>query len=93
MIAPSMATTTTDTTEGLAMRAIIEERGNGIAGVGEYVTEDGQVYRVTAIHGPIHAGHAAGAPSYVHATVEAADWDDIDDDSEPYCTAVVEEDA
>lgn len=70
-------------------KATIEERGNGFAGVGEYVVAtDGAVYRIVSTHGPIHTA-GCGAPNYIHGVVEDADWDDIDDDSEPYCSAVV----
>ncbi|MGQ0834971.1 MAG: hypothetical protein ACT4O5_08660 [Gammaproteobacteria bacterium] len=71
--------------------ATIEERGNGFAGADEYVTEDGQVYRVVKTYGQIHTGQTgSGTPNYIHAVVEDADWSDVDDDSEPYCTAVVD---
>ncbi len=70
-------------------RATIEERGNGLADVGDYVAgDDGEVYRVVSITGPIHTG-GTGAGNYVHATVTLADWTDVDHDSEPTCSAVI----
>lgn len=71
-------------------RATIEERGNGLAGAGEYVSgDDGELYRIVRTKRPIHTGSRAGAANYIHAIVEHADWNDIGDEDEPYCTAVV----
>lgn len=71
-------------------KAKIEERGNGFAGVGEYVTEAGEIYRIVSVESTIHTG-APGIANYIHGVVEPADWADVDDDTEPYCTAVVDE--
>lgn len=70
-------------------RATIEERGNGWADVGDYVSESGTLYRVVSCKGTIHT-QQPGAPNYVHAIVEDADWSDVDDDNEPVCTCVVD---
>lgn len=73
-------------------KAIIEERGNGLAGAGDYVVESGTLYRVVSTHGLIHTG-PAGRPNYVYGVVEDADWDEIDDDEEePFCSCVVDVD-
>ena len=72
-------------------KAMIEERGNGLAGAGDYVVESGTLYRVVSTHGQIHTG-PAGSPNYVYAVVESADWDEIDDEEEPFCTCVVDTD-
>lgn len=74
-------------------RAIIKEHGNGFPDVGDYVAgDDGEVYRVVSIDlGAIQTGRSPGASSWVRATVELADWDDVDDDTEPTCSAVIEE--
>jgi hypothetical protein len=74
--------------------ATIHERGNGFAGVGDYVRESitGDLYRVVELCGPIHTGQA-GAPNYVHAVVESADWADVDDDYEPLCSVEITGDA
>lgn len=73
------------------VEAIIEERGNGLADPGDYVTSDGDVYRVVRTIGPIQTGRSPGAPNWVRAIVEPADWDDIDDGNEPRCTAKIVE--
>ena len=70
----------------------IHERGNGFPEVGDYVAgDDGEVYRVSSIRGRIHTGQSCGDANYVHATVELADWDDVDDLSEPVCSATLED--
>ena len=69
--------------------ATINERGNGLADVGDYVAgQDGNVYRVVSTGG-IHAG-GTGAGRYMYAVVELADWDAVGDDEEPECGAVVD---
>jgi len=74
-------------------RATIEERGNGLADVGEFVAgDDGQVYVVEQLIGPIHTG-TAGRGNYVHAELALADWSDIDDNTEPRCSAVLDSNA
>lgn len=70
-------------------QAKIIERGNGLAGAGDYVAgDDGEVYTVTKVVGPIHTG-APGEGNYVYAEVELADWSDVDDDNEPVCGALL----
>lgn len=74
------------------MTAIIREQGNGLPDVGDYVAgNDGEVYRVLSIHGPIQTGRSPGAGDWVRAAVELADWDDVTDDTEPTCTAVLDD--
>lgn len=74
------------------MRATLEERGNGFCDVGDYVAgSDGELYRVTAFRGQIQTGRRPGAANWVLAEVEAADWDDVDDDWESQCGVVVED--
>lgn len=70
--------------------ATIEECGNGLAGEGEFVSSlvEGAVYRVIEIVGRIHTG-APGQGNYVHAVVELARWEDVPEDEDPYCTAVI----
>ena len=61
-------------------RATIHERGNGWAAAGDYVAgDDGELYRITSIEGPIHTG-GCGAGNYVYAMVEWCDWADITDE-------------
>lgn len=70
-------------------QAKIIERGNGLVDVGDYVAgDDGEVYTVVSITGPIHTG-GPGSGNYVYAEVELADWSDVDDDNEPSCSAVL----
>ena len=38
-----------------------------------------------------HGAESCGDANYVHATVELADWDDVDDLSEPVCSATLED--
>jgi hypothetical protein len=71
------------------LAATIEERGNGFADVGDYVTgDDGQLYRVVALEGPIHTGSSGGS-NYIHGRLEPADWDDVTDETEPTCAAIL----
>ena len=44
-----------------------------------------------SIDGPIQTGRSPGAGAWVRATVELADWDDVTDDTEPTCTAVLDD--
>lgn len=67
--------------DNTALEATITEMGNGLPTVGDYVPgDDGGLYRVVALEGPIHTGGAAGAANYRHATVEPADWSDVEED-------------
>lgn len=71
------------------VRAKISECGNGLPDVGDYVAgDDGEVYTVTALSGPIHTG-APGVGNYIYGSVELADWSDVDDDNEPQCSATI----
>ena len=45
---------------------------------------------ITELRGPIHTG-APGEGNYMHALVELANWDDVDDDSEPTCSARIDD--
>ena len=71
--------------------ATIQERGNGLPDVGDYVAgNDGEVYRVVERVGRIVPGGAGtGRPDTVDAIVELAAWSDVDDDNEPTCTATI----
>jgi len=74
------------------VEATIEERGNGLPDVGDYVPgDDGGLYIVVTLDGPIHTGSAPGAANYVHATVEPADWSDCDEDAEFPALAILGE--
>lgn len=68
----------------------IEERGNGFPGIGDYVAgDDGQMYLITGMASHIHTGQASGCSNYVYATVEMADWDDVDENFESCGIAIV----
>lgn len=74
------------------LEATIHERGNGFPDVGDFVAgDDGEVYTVVELVGPIHTA-AAGCSNYVHATVELAAWSDVTDDTEPVCSCVLQTD-
>lgn len=75
------------------IEATVYERGNGFPDVGDLVVEPvaNEVYRIVELRGPIHTG-PAGAPNYIHALVEAADWDDVADDDEPSCGVSIDDD-
>lgn len=78
----------------MTVAATIHEHGNGLADVGDFVAgDDGEVYRVVELTGPIHTGGRPGASNYMHATVELADWDEVSDDEEPTCSAVISDEA
>lgn len=73
--------------------ATIHERGNGLADVGDYVPgDDGELYEVASIVGPIHTGGSGGS-NYVHATVELADWRDVSEEDVSTCQARFEAEA
>jgi hypothetical protein len=70
---------------------IVVEMGNGLPDPGDLVPgNDGNLYKIVSIIGPIHTG---GRGNYVHATFEAADWDDTssDDDVFPACASLDED--
>ena len=76
----------------MATKATISERGNGFPDVGDYVSgDDGEVYVVTAIPSGRIETHGSGAANTIDAEVALADWSDVDDDSEPVCTAIIDE--
>lgn len=73
------------------LNATIQERGAGFPDVGDFVAgDDGEVYRVVNLTGRIHTAEHAGAANYRHAEVSPASWQDVDDDNEPVCSAVIE---
>lgn len=75
------------------IEATVHERGNGLPDVGDFVAgNDGEVYRVLKFRGPIQTGRAPGAGNWIRAEVELADWSDVNDDSEPTCSARIESD-
>lgn len=75
------------------MRATIQERGNGFCDVGDYVTEDGTLYRVLSMGSSIQTGQSgSGAPNEIcDCEVEDADWSELTDEEADgiICTAVV----
>lgn len=75
------------------IRAEIREEGNGLAVAGDYVAcaRDGQVYRVVRLIGRPQTGRRPGMGMWILADIELADWDDISDDNEPVCNAVLED--
>ena len=64
-----------------SIEATIEERGNGLPDVGDYVPGDGGLYLVVRIVGPIHTG-GVGRGNYVHALVALVDWNECDEGDE-----------
>lgn len=71
------------------MKAVITERGNGLPDVGDFVAgDDGEVYVVSSLQGPIHTGGPGGG-DYIHARVKLADWSDVTDANEPTCSCSV----
>lgn len=71
------------------MNAIIEERGNGFAEVGDYVSGGGCLYRVAAMDPSIHT--TPTGPNYACGEVEEADWSDITDEDDIRCTVRFED--
>lgn len=75
-------------------KATIEERGNGFPDVGDYVPgDDGNLYKVVTMHSQIITGNGSGTGSYIHATVELADWSDCEEGDEHPSCAVLEDEA
>jgi len=76
----------------MSIKATIEERGNGFPDVGDYVAgRDGEVYRLVSRGSHIQT-QAPGAPNIIpECTVELADWSDVDDDTAPVCSAIIED--
>ncbi len=72
----------------------IIERGNGLAEVGDYVTEirSGEVYLVVSVDSRIEtAPSGSGLGNSVSATLELADWADVSDDNEPTCSVEIDD--
>ena len=74
------------------MKMRIEERGNGFANAGRYVTYDGTPYRIVSYIGIIQTG-GAGAGNWCLAEVEEIDWDDADEDEAADCACRPEPDS
>ena len=75
---------------GDGMPAVIHERGNGLPDVGDYVAgDDGEVYEVVELTGPVQTGRSAGAGNWIRGRVQLADWRDVDDDNEPVCSCTL----
>lgn len=75
------------------IKATISEQGNGFPDVGDYVTgNDGEVYEVLSL-GPRIETRGPGAGNCIPGCeLQLADWtDDITDDNEPTCSAVLDE--
>lgn len=63
------------------MRARIQERGNCHADVGDYVSVQGDLYRVISLGSGIHTGQSgSGASDYQIGEIEPADWSDLSDE-------------
>ena len=74
-----------------AERATIQERGNGLAEVGDFVAgDDGEVYVVVELTGRIMVSSGS---TQQDALVTLADWDDVNDDNEPVCSATISDEA
>jgi hypothetical protein len=72
--------------------ATIHECGNGFPDAGDYVAgDDGELYRVVELVGPIHTGPRQGAANYVYAVLEQADWSDTEADNLHESRAIVGE--
>ena len=79
---------TTETVE-----ARIEECGNGLPDVGDYVPgTDGELYRVVTFRGPIQTGRSPGAGNWILAQVESVDWADCEEGAEHPSQAVISAD-
>lgn len=72
--------------------ATIEERGNGLPDVGDYVPgSDGELYRIVT-RGRIQTGEVgSGRANRMRATVELASWDDVESGVEFAASAVVDD--
>jgi len=64
----------------MAITANIVEQGNGFPGVGDYVSGEGQLYRVLSMGSRIHTDGRRG--NYVTAQVEEVGWDACDESAE-----------
>lgn len=72
-------------------RGTIEERGNGFPDLGDYVKgDDGEVYVVRRLGRSIETGRTGNPNVIPGCDLELADWANVDDDTEPTCTVVLE---
>lgn len=70
--------------------ATVYERGNGLPKIGDYVAgNDGEVYKVIAVSTQITT-NGIGVGNSIRATLEMADWSEIDDDNDPRCSGVLD---
>jgi hypothetical protein len=70
--------------------ASVEERGNGFADLGDYVVGgDENVYRVVKVGTRIETRGCGEGNICFGYVVERADWSDVDDDTEPTCSALI----
>lgn len=75
----------------IGLSVTINERGNGLPGVGDYVPgDDGALYRVREIMGSIRTG-APGESNYLYAIVEPAEWRDCPEGDEFPALAILPE--
>ena len=66
-----------------AQNVTIEERGNGLPDVGDYVPgDDGNLWRIVSLIGSIQTGRYAGASNWVRATAEMVGWDDCEEENQ-----------
>jgi hypothetical protein len=73
------------------MKATINERGNGLPDVGDYVPgTDGELYRVVSV-GSIQVGRSPGCGDWLTAEIDLADWDDCSEEDEFPAQAVIED--
>lgn len=88
---PSLRCSVDEVLDQAGVPATIYERGNGLPDVGDYVAgDDGEVYRVVSLDGRIQTAQTgSGRGNSISAIVALADWADVDDDTEPTCSAVL----
>jgi hypothetical protein len=76
----------------MTLKARIEERGNGFPRVGDFVAgNDGQVYRVVSISDRVQVPARRDMSNYLYGEVEAAEWVDVTDATDPVCSCRIEE--
>lgn len=63
------------------VESTIYERGMGFPNVGDFVADPDDLYKIVAMGSRIFTGEP-GLPNYVYATLEIADWGDIESDDE-----------
>jgi hypothetical protein len=66
----------------------IQERGNGLPDVGDYVSDGDQLYRVESIDSRIQIGQP-GESNWVYATVVAVDWSECSASDEHTASATI----